>query len=59
MSMMKLSAATPAIAPASQAKIGVMPTQLRRAWPLAGLVIALVANVAWIGLLVYGRSTLF
>jgi hypothetical protein len=49
----------PAIAPASRAWIGVMHTQLRRAWPLAGLVIALVANVAWIGLLVYGLSTLF
>jgi hypothetical protein len=58
MSIMRLNVA-PAIAPASRAWIGVMHTQLRRAWPLAGLVIALVANVAWIGLLVYGLSTLF
>ena len=25
-----------------------------RAWPLAGLAIALLANAAWIGLLTYG-----
>jgi hypothetical protein len=59
MSIMKLSTAAPGIAPASRAKIGVIHTQLRRAWPLVGLAIALVANVAWIGLLVYGLSTLF
>jgi hypothetical protein len=59
MSIMRLSAAAPAIAPLSRAGIAVIHTQLRRAWPLASLIIALIANVAWIGLLVYGLSTLF
>jgi hypothetical protein len=54
-----MNAGPSTIAPASREWIGVVHTQSHRAWPLAKLVIALLANVAWIGLLVYGLSTLF
>jgi hypothetical protein len=59
MSSIKMNAGPSTIAPASREWIGVVHTQSHRAWPLAKLVIALLANVAWIGLLVYGLSTLF
>lgn len=59
MSIIKLSAARSTIAPWSREWISVIRTQLHRAWPLAGLVVALLVNVAWIGLLVCGLYTLF
>jgi hypothetical protein len=34
-------------------------TLLNRAWPLAGVGIALIANAIWIGALGYGLSKLF
>ena len=33
-------------------------TVWHRAWPAAGLAIALAVNLAWIGLLVYGLTKL-
>jgi hypothetical protein len=33
--------------------------KLHRALPMGGLIVALLANVAWIAILVYGLSTLF
>jgi len=59
MSVTNMSAVHYAIATASREGVSVILTRLHRAWPLAGLAIALIANVAWIGLLVYGLTTLF
>ena len=35
-----------------------IPTLWRRAWPLGGLLLALLVNVVWIGALAYGLSKL-
>jgi hypothetical protein len=35
-----------------------IPVSWRRAWPIVGLVLALLVNVAWIGALAYGLSKL-
>ena len=59
MSVTNMSATPYAIAAAARDEISILRSQLRRAGPMAGLVVALLANVAWIGLLVYGLATLF
>jgi hypothetical protein len=59
MSVTNMSAVHYAIATASREGVSVILTRLHRAWPLAGLAIALIANVAWIGLLAYGLAKLF
>ena len=59
MSVTNMSTTPHAIAPAARDGISILRSQLHRAGPMAGLVVALLANVAWIGLLVYGLTTLF
>jgi hypothetical protein len=59
MSIMNMSAVPYAIATASREGISVIVTQWHRAWPLAGLALALIVNVAFIGLLGYGLFKLF
>ena len=59
MTVTNMSATTHAIAAAARGGISITRSQLRRAGPMAALVVALLANVAWIGLLVYGLTTLF
>lgn len=59
MSVANMSTTPHAIAVAARDGISIMRSQLHRAGPMAGLVIALLANVAWVGLLVYGLTTLF
>ena len=45
--------------PRRDMEFSILRSQLHRAGPMGGLVIALLVNVAWIGLLVYGLTTLF
>ena len=59
MSVTNMSGTSHAIATAARDGISILQSQLHRAGPMAGLVVALLANVAWIGLLVYGLTTLF
>ncbi len=59
MSVTNVSATPHAIAVATRDGISIMRSQLHRAGPMTGLVVALLVNVAWIGLLVYGLTTLF
>ncbi len=59
MSITNMSAAPYAIAAAARDGISIMRTQLHRSRPLVGLVVALLVNVAWIGLLMYGLAKLF
>jgi hypothetical protein len=59
MSVTNMGAKPHAITVAARDGISITRSQLRRAAPMAGLVVALLANVAWIGLLVYGLTTLF
>jgi hypothetical protein len=54
-----VSATPHAIVVAARGGISIMRSRLHRAAPMAGLVVALLVNVAWIGLLVYGLTTLF
>jgi len=44
---------------AAESGMGVMFTLLNRVFPLAGLAVALIATVAWMGLLGYCVSMLF
>lgn len=57
MSSAKLS--TTPIASSSREWISRMHGQMQRVLPPAFLIFALLVNVAWIGLLVYGFATLF
>ena len=59
MSVTNVSATSHAIVVAARDGISIMRSRLHRAAPMAGLVVALLVNVAWIGLLVYGLTTLF
>jgi len=59
MSVTNMSATPHAIAVAARDGIGIMRSQLHRAGPMLGLVVALLANLAWIGLLMYGLTKLF
>jgi hypothetical protein len=59
MSVTNMNTTPHAIAGVGRGGISIMRSQLRRAGPMAGLVVALLANVAWIGLLVYGLTALF
>ena len=59
MSITNMSAAPHAIAAAARDGISLVRMKLHRALPMGGLVVALLANVAWIAVLVYGLSALF
>ena len=59
MSVTNMGATSHAIAVAARGGISITRSQLVTRAPMAGLVVALLANVAWIGLLVYGLITLF
>lgn len=54
-----MSATSDATVAAARGGISITRSHLRRAGSMAALVVALLANVAWIGLLVYGLTTLF
>jgi len=54
-----VSAIPNAVVTTSREGIRTILAPLRSAWPLAGVTVALVATVAWVGLLGYGLSKLF